>query len=124
MMSASLFLSSQELDEEDIHAFTNDLCCTINQETPLEAGLVEKPGELGTKGDPVTLGLLALTFLSSGAAVALFNVFKALFERNSSLVFELRGEGGKILKLSAENLSSTQVDKALENVKIFFEDGP
>lgn len=53
-----------------------------------------------------------MTFLTSGAAVAMFDVFKSLFNRKKYLELEMTREDGKKISIKAENIS-------LEDLKVF-----
>lgn len=84
-MTVSLTISSEELGDEDVQEITNDLCHAIIKETKIDAKIMEGPPQMGAKGEPITLGLLALTFIGGKGVIALFSVIKSYFERESSL---------------------------------------
>jgi hypothetical protein len=119
-MALILSISSPELDEERIQDLAFDLCKTLGQEIDVEAKLAERPGQIGDKGDPITLAAIVLTFLTSGAAVGMFNVFKSYFERKSSLEIELQRKDGKKLRIQAQNVSSGQIDRTMQQAEEFF----
>lgn len=121
-MDVTLSMTSGDLDAEDLQNLTNDLCRTVNQETDVTAKLPEEPGEAGTRGDPITVGTLILTFLTSGAAVALFNVVKSYFERNSSLVITFKRKDGDTLEIEAKNVHPDQINRTMEAAREFFGD--
>lgn len=120
-MVVRLTLSSDELGNENIQELTTNLCQTIVKETDIDAKIAEGPTQKGAKGEPITLGLLALTFLSSGAAVALFNVFKSYFDRESSLKLNLQREDGTKLTINAQNMKPEQVEATLNRFEKFLE---
>ncbi|MGD0951555.1 MAG: hypothetical protein ABR985_04040 [Methanotrichaceae archaeon] len=103
-MEATLALLSDDLGKEDLQELTAELCRTLVDETNIDAELVEGKSEKGTRGGPLILGLIALKFLSSGAAVALFNVFTSYFDRKPYLELELRKNDGTKLSLKAKNI--------------------
>ena len=103
-MVVTLALSSKDLNEEDLQELTIELRRTLVDETEIEAELVEGPSEKGSRGEPITLGLIALTFLTSGAAIALFNVFKSFFDRKKYLEVEMIKEDGTKINIKAENI--------------------
>jgi hypothetical protein len=120
-MSLRLSLVSAELDAGDLQALTRDFCNTANQEDGLSVELVHEAAPTGTRSvELVQIGNLALTFLSSGAAVALINVCKSFFERSSSLEMSVEREDGKKLSIKAQNVRSDQIAKTLETVREFF----
>ena len=118
-MEAILKITSDDLDEEKLQDLTRDLTRTLNRETDVEATLPEEAGELGDKGDPVTIGAIVLTALSSGTVVALFNVFRTYFERRQSLEVELARPDGKKFKLKAENLDEDEIERTVKLVNEF-----
>jgi hypothetical protein len=102
-MNLELHLSSSELDDEDLQALTRELCASIAEETDIPAEIPSGAVAQGTKGEPVTLGVIALAFLTHGAAVALCNVFKAYVARKRLLKIALTKSDGTVLKLEAQN---------------------
>ena len=120
-MSLRLSLVSADLEAADLQALTRDFCNTANQEDGLSVELAHETAAPGTRSPALLqVGKLALTFLSSGAAVALINVCKSYFERNSSLELSFEREDGKKISIKAQNLRSDQIDKTLETMREFF----
>jgi hypothetical protein len=115
-MHATLLVLCRELGENQVQGLTQDLCRTIGDNTNIEAELPPTSAGQGTKGDPVTLGTIALTFISSGAAVALVNVLKSYFERQSSLEIKIKGENNKEVSIGAKNLHPEELRKTIETV--------
>ncbi len=120
-MTVELTISSEELDNEDIQELTTDLCQTIVKETDIDAKIARGPTQTGTRGEPITLGLLALTFLSGSSAVALFNVFKSYFDRESSLKLDLQKDDGTKLTINAQNMKPEQIEATLNRFENFLE---
>ncbi len=115
-MNLTLNLSSNELDNEDLQALTRQLCDSIADETEIKAEIPSGAVVQGTKGGPITLGLIGLTFLNSGAAVALFEIFKAYFNRNSSLTIKMIKADGTPLEITAQNIKLEQLQALLSQV--------
>ena len=121
-MDASLKLSSKRSSPDSLQNLTRELSASLGDSTSIAATLPEAPAEPGARGDPITLGVLALAFVTSGSAVALFGVLKAYFERDSSLEMELeRADGGK-MTIRAENVSMGQIDKTVAAAREFLGD--
>jgi hypothetical protein len=118
-MSISLQIEESGLPEEDLQEITRELCQTINDETEISAELQVGESVPGSRGEPITIGVIALAFLTSGAAVALFKVIKAYFERNRSLKIIFKRSDGETLELGAENLSADQIDDTIAMAKAF-----
>lgn len=114
-MVVMLALSSKDLNEEDLQELTIELRRTLVDETDIDAELVEGSSEKGSRGEPITLGLIALTFLTSGAAVALFNVFKSFFDRKKYLELEMIKEDGTKINIKAENIRLEDLKDFLGN---------
>jgi len=115
-MNLTLNLSSNELDPEDLQALTRGLCDSIVDETEIKAEIPSGAVVQGAKGDPVTLGLIVLTLLTSGSAVALFEIFKAYFNRNSSLTIKMIRADGTPLEITAQNIKLEQLQTLLSQV--------
>jgi hypothetical protein len=119
-MQVTLAIKSDRLAGDDLQDLTREFCATVNRETEVSAHVPERPAEAGERGDPVTLGVLLLTFISSGAAVALFETVKALFERNSSVELDLKREDGRTLTIRAQNLGPDQIERTMAAAQDFF----
>jgi hypothetical protein len=114
MGDAPLTLSlSATLPDTRIARLARDLERDLNREgikaQPLET--VPAPGE---KGDPVTLGVLALALISSGAVKALIGCLKAYLSREPSLIIKLKHPNGTQVEVNARNIGTTDVHAALE----------
>lgn len=118
-MKISLQLEAPELSDEDLQQVTRDLCQTINDETAISADTQVGKTVPHGRGEPITIGLLALTLLTSGTAVALCEVVRAYFQRNKSLKVVLKQPGGALFELSAENLRAGQYNQTLALAKEF-----
>lgn len=108
---------NSDIDHEALHALTQQLCASINSETDIQAEIPSGAVQPGHKGDPITIGTIALTFLSSGSAVALFNIFKAYFERDASFTIKAKKPDGTEVEISAQNMKLEQIQALLEQVK-------
>jgi hypothetical protein len=118
-MDTTLSITSKEFAEEDLQNLTHRLYRTLNQHTEVGAALPEQPGEAGTKGDPITIGTIILTAMTSGAVVAFFDVLKSYFERSSSLEMEFQ-HGGKKLKIQAKDVEPAKFSQTKELAREFF----
>lgn len=121
-MDLTLSMISDELDPEDVHALSLDLGRSLGAEVGADAVPVEEVTAGSTRGDLVTIGTLAVTFLTSGAAVALLKVFKAYFERSSSVTVELARPDGAKLTVKADDLRAGQFDRTLYLARQFLEE--
>ena len=119
-MQVKLTLLSDAVGDDGLDELTRDLCATLNKETDVSAKMAEGALEPGAKGDAMSLGTLLLTFLSSGTAVALFEVAKAFFERNSNLELELERPDGAKMVVRAKNVDAERIDSTLNEAREFF----
>jgi len=119
-MQGFLVMRSADLEPEYIQTLTRELSLTLNRETDVRAQPAGGPAEPGTKGDPITLGSLALTFLTSGAAVALIKVLETYVGRKRSLEVELARPDGKKLVIKSQDLAAGQIQETENLVSRFF----
>jgi len=115
-----LTISSPELDGEATALVTRRFAKSLANEAGIRPIPSQAPAEVDAKGDPITLGTLLLTALSSGSVVALFNIAKSYVERRRSLVFVLTRSDGAKMEVRAENLEVGQLDPLLRDAKRFF----
>ena len=116
-MAITLSVSSKQLNDERLQTLSSDLCRSIIKETDIEAELAEGAAQRGARGEPITVGLILLTFFSSKSAVALLNVLKSYFERDSSLAVNIQREDGAKLVISAKNMKPDQIENILMRAK-------
>lgn len=112
-MPTTLKISSSELNDERIQSLTLSLCKTIAEETDIEVELVKNLAKRGERGEPITAGLVILTALSSGSAVALFNLLKSYFEREPSIKISIKRENGREVLIDAKNIKFNEIKEIL-----------
>ncbi len=121
-MNCRLSLASTELDAEDLQVLTRDFCNSANEQDDLQAELANAIAARGAKaGELIQIGSMALTFLTSGAAIALINVCKSFFERTSSLEMSLEREGGRKITIKAQNVKGDQIAETFKTMREFIE---
>jgi regulator of sirC expression with transglutaminase-like and TPR domain len=116
--AVTMNLTIPDGDSQEIAALTREMMRSIEQNT--EAASVRLPqgiGLPGAKGDTVLIGQLLLTFLTSGAAVALIDVFKPYFARHPKLEIELSTAGGEVLKLKAEDIAPKSLPETVSRLR-------
>lgn len=121
-MGQNLVVISERLQPGEVQALTYDLAASINRRTGVHAELPEGEARAGERGDPVTLGTIALSFITSGAAVALFQVFKAYFERDENLEMSFERADGQKMTIRSENVSAERLDETVALAEAFFSD--
>lgn len=115
-MSIQLIISDASLGEEKLQALTRDLSLTLSKKAAIQAVMAQGEAQPGSKGEPITLGVLALTFLTGGSAVALIDVLKTYLLRNATLEIEVKN-GDKSVKINLQNVQAKQVDQVLASIK-------
>jgi hypothetical protein len=118
VMKLQIAVRSNEIDPERLHDSTIELNRMIVEETEAAVSTPALVPTRGAKGDPITLGALAVTFLTSGAAVSIFKVLEAYVTRKRSIDLEVsRPDGAKFVlrakDVSPEEIAATQ--KAFES---------
>ncbi len=118
-MPIELSLSAAELDDEALQDLTRQLCRDLRAEAGVEAALVTRPAEPGTKSGEIELiGNLLIKALGAGfgggGAVALFNVLKTYLQRKPTLEIEIQRKGGDKIKIKADDLSKGERSEALQ----------
>jgi membrane-associated two-gene conflict system component 1 (EACC1) len=109
----TLSVSAAALSDTRVARLTRDLERDLIR-GGIKARSLETSPALGEKGEPVTLGVLAVALISSGAVKALVECMKAYLSREPSLVIKLRNSNGIQAEINARNVASTDVLRALE----------
>jgi hypothetical protein len=121
-METRVCLSAPDLNEEEIQGLTLELCRELNREMGVHADLPVGRGPRGGKGDPVTIGTVILTFMTSGAAVGLIKIIESYLSRRSSLEVELQRPDGKKMVIRGQDIRPDQVERTADLARDFFEE--
>jgi hypothetical protein len=108
-MNLQIAVHSSEPDPERLHDSTMELLQTIAEETEAIVSAPAVVPSRGAKGDPITLGTLAVTFLTSGAAVSIFKVLEAYVTRKRSIDLEVSRPDGAKFVLRAKDVSPEEI---------------
>jgi hypothetical protein len=112
-MDLTLTLTTPDFAGKDLQRLSLDLAHSLARDGGITAETVEGSALPSTRGDAITLGVLALSFLTSGAAVALLNVFKSYFERSAAMTVELLRADGAKLTVAAADLGAGRFEQTL-----------
>jgi hypothetical protein len=123
-VDCTLTLAAADLAPEDVHDLSLDLARSLADEAGVDAEPVERAGTGSSRGDALTIGTLALTFLTSGTAAALLNVFKSYFDRSSGVTVELARPDGVKLTVRVDDLRAGQFERTLSLAHQFLEARP
>ncbi|QOL25655.1 hypothetical protein LP316_15390 [Thalassotalea sp. LPB0316] len=119
-----LYINSKSINSKQLHNLSLTMLSDINSYQDLTASLPQsqvkrssKGDPITTKGDPVTIGQLALTFLGGGSAVALLEVIRAYISRNNTLSIELKNKDGSSINFTAENVNVCDSKELIETIQ-------
>jgi hypothetical protein len=118
-MELRIAVRSHELDQERLHASTVELRRTLVEETEANVSAPTVAAATGAKGDPITVGTIAVTFLTSGAAVSIFKVLEAYVTRKRSIDIEVSRPDGKKFVLHAKDVSRAEIAAAQQTFEKF-----
>jgi hypothetical protein len=118
-MNLNLTVGDPTLGAEDLHSLTTDLRKSIATHTDADASIVTGTALPGTKGDPITLGSLALALITSGTVTGLVTVLQTFVARRPSLEFEVTRPDGQILKLKGDQLKAAHVTQTITVLEDF-----
>jgi hypothetical protein len=115
MTDASLTVSlSADLPDARLAQLARELERDLSR-AGIQARPVEVPPVPGEKGEPITLGVLALALVTSGTVKALIECIKAYLSRERTLTIRITGAGTPV-EVTARNVDTPAVHEALEAV--------
>lgn len=116
MTDASLTLSlSADLPDVRLAQITRNLERDLSR-AGIQARPVEEPSVSGERGDPVTLGMLALALVTSGTIKVMIECFKAYLSREHALSIKLTRADGTQVEVTTHNVDTPKVREALEAI--------
>jgi hypothetical protein len=105
-------------DSSERRAQTRDLMRMIEESAP-EVKIEEPtapvtPGAITTvsKGDPLSLGLFAMSFITSGSLVAVVGAFKAFLSRDQNVTLKIK-HGNRSVEISGKNVKESELQSLL-----------
>jgi hypothetical protein len=114
MPDASLTLSlSADIPDARLAQLTRDLERDLSR-AGIQARPVETPPVPGEKGEPVTLGVLALALITHGGVTAVIECLKAYISRERALTIRLTRVDGTQVEVTARNVDTPAVRETLE----------
>ena len=114
MVDAPLTVSlSANLPDGRLARLTRDLERDLSR-AGVQARPVEAPSVPGERGEPITLGVIALALITHGAVTALIQCFKAYLSREPALTIRLTRPDGTQVEVNARNVDTPAVRQALE----------
>lgn len=113
MSQLSVSLHSDALSPAQLQEMTRALRTDIERHTDARAEIPEDAAEAHHKGEPVSLGLLLVTLMTSGTAAAIVNVLKSYVERDRSVSLTVEGPDGGKTTISAATLGDAEALRAV-----------
>jgi hypothetical protein len=114
MAGASLTLNLiANIPDERLAQLTRDLERDLSR-TGVQARPVEAPPAEREKGEPITLGVLVLALITSGAITAVIECFKAYLSRERTLTIRLMRADGTQIEVTGRNVDAPAVRATLE----------
>src|SRR5690349_10203158 len=120
-LAVELQVRSAELTDEEVQRLTEELAQTLREEAGVGADPPAEHPAPGARGEPITIGLLILTGLKSGAFGAVFNSISSFFHRSRKLEITLKRPDGTSLTLNSENVSEEERDRTLQRMRELME---
>jgi len=116
MTDASLTLSlSAPLPEARVARLARDLERDLNRKG-IKAFPVEALPTPGNRGEPVTLGVLALAFITGGSVRALIECLKVYMSREPSITVKLNRSNGTQVEVNARNVDTADIRATVEAI--------
>jgi hypothetical protein len=106
---------SADIPDARLAQVTRDLERDLSR-AGIQARPVEAPSVPGERGDPLTLGVLALALVTSGTVKAMIECFKAYLSREHALTIKLMRADGTQVEVTARNVDTPAMREALEAV--------
>jgi hypothetical protein len=82
----------------------------------IRAQAPQAPMAPGDRGDPITLGALALALITSGAVASMIDCLKAYLTRERALTIKLTRSDGAHVEVTSRNIDAPALREALEAV--------
>ena len=108
MAIVRLSLASDRISDAALQDRVRTLGHDIERHSDANAQPEAGTAAANTKGEPITLGVLLVTFMTSGAAVAALNVLKSYLERDRSMSMTLEKPDGSKISLTAADMGDVQ----------------
>jgi hypothetical protein len=113
-MPPILLSLSSDLPVAGLAQLTGDLKGELLREGFSEPQGLKGQG-VGEKGDPITMGAIALTAFGSGGVVVTFiKCMQAIFARDRSLRIKIKFPQGPEIAVDAKNIASKDLQTAIE----------
>ena len=106
---------SADIPDARLAQLTRELARDLSR-AGIHARPVEAPPVVGERGEPITLGVLALALITGGTVKAMIECFKTYLSRERALTIKLARTDGTDVEITARNVDTAAVREALEAV--------
>jgi hypothetical protein len=113
MRNLSLTVSLANLPDARLARLARDLQRDLSR-AGVQTQAVEAPSAPGERGEPITLGVLTLAFVTGGTVKAAIECFKTYLSREHALTINLTRPDGIQVEVNARNVDAADVRGALE----------
>lgn len=106
IVGVPLVRAAAALEELRRHLVKNEVRASFSQSSTVE----------GARADGTLLAELAIGLVSGGALVAVVDCVKSLLTRDSKMSIEVQEEGGRLVKITAENVKQAEILATFESI--------
>src|SRR5689334_4981174 len=112
-MTDLLVSLTAELPERRMAQISRDFSRDLSREG-ISSKPIEQPNEPGTRGDPVTIGVIALALVTSGTIKGLIKCLTACLSMEKGLKVKVTRPDGLLVEITSRNVETAAVQEALE----------
>jgi membrane-associated two-gene conflict system component 1 (EACC1) len=116
-MGTSLKLSGDQLGDAELQRMTDEMADVLGREAGITAEVPRRQPGPGEKGEPITIGLLVMAAITSGAIPAFFDVVGSFVQRSRRLEISVTGNDGRTVTLTSENVSQKDREHTIAQLR-------
>ncbi len=120
-MPIKLILVSEQLGDEGLRNFTQEICSDLSQVTGFTVSIPEKKAGPGAKGDLIASGEIWLAAISAGGVLTVLakELGKAILakaQQNKTIKFIVENEKGGKLEFEGKNLNAKELQDVTSKI--------
>jgi Effector Associated Constant Component 1 len=120
-MDGKIQLRAPNLAPEQVRDISASLLKDLVAELGLDARLATESGSPGDRGDPVTIGMIIVSLVKSGAILGFTRLLQTYISRVPSLELTIARSDGQKIQLKSTNFTDEQLDKTLTSIQHLIE---
>lgn len=113
-MDSNLIVSSAKLDENQLQNLVTALAVEINKVKGIKSDLLFDQSLEGTKGEPITFGVIVLSIIKGGSIAALISLLQRYLLREPSLKISIQKKDGTKYIFEQKNMSPEKISEMLK----------